>query len=86
MPGQAPPEMMAPPPPYLDPSIVGPAPTSAPPPPFTMEELGLTWPNDRGMFTPSSIPVWLQEQVGWTPISSFHPVFSSSSFICLIQL
>jgi hypothetical protein len=32
------------------------------PPPFTMEELGFTWPNDRGIFSPSAIPLWLQEQ------------------------
>lgn len=33
------------------------------PPPFTMEELGFVWPSDRGIFSPSAIPVWLQEQV-----------------------
>jgi hypothetical protein len=33
------------------------------PPPFTMEELGFQWPSDRGIFNPSTIPVWLQEQV-----------------------
>ncbi|RDB16943.1 Transcriptional activator of proteases prtT [Hypsizygus marmoreus] len=32
------------------------------PPPFTMEELGFVWPSDRGIFSPSAIPVWLQEQ------------------------
>ncbi|KAF8625442.1 hypothetical protein AX15_005399 [Amanita polypyramis BW_CC] len=33
------------------------------PPPFTMEELGFSWPSDnRGIFSPSAIPVWLQEQ------------------------
>ncbi|KAJ7188263.1 hypothetical protein C8R46DRAFT_1054167 [Mycena filopes] len=32
------------------------------PPPFTMEELGFNWPSDRGIFSPSAIPVWLQEQ------------------------
>ncbi|KII92405.1 hypothetical protein PLICRDRAFT_37183 [Plicaturopsis crispa FD-325 SS-3] len=32
------------------------------PPPFTMEELGLAWPSDRGIFSPSAIPLWLQEQ------------------------
>ncbi|KAJ7462308.1 hypothetical protein B0H11DRAFT_2311715 [Mycena galericulata] len=32
------------------------------PPPFTMEELGFQWPSDRGIFSPSAIPVWLQEQ------------------------
>ncbi|KAJ7287530.1 hypothetical protein C8J57DRAFT_1495956 [Mycena rebaudengoi] len=33
------------------------------PPPFTMEELGFQWPSDRGIFNPSTIPVWLQEQL-----------------------
>ncbi|KAK0476634.1 hypothetical protein IW261DRAFT_1339248 [Armillaria novae-zelandiae] len=32
------------------------------PPPFTMEELGFVWPSDRGIVSPSAIPVWLQEQ------------------------
>ncbi|KAF8590908.1 hypothetical protein K439DRAFT_1116990 [Ramaria rubella] len=31
-------------------------------PPLTMEELGFAWPADGGIFSPSSIPVWLQEQ------------------------
>ncbi|KAH7924267.1 hypothetical protein BV22DRAFT_1067151 [Leucogyrophana mollusca] len=31
-------------------------------PPFTMEELGFSWPSDRGIFSPSAIPLWLQEQ------------------------
>jgi hypothetical protein len=37
---------------------------TAPPPPFTMEELGMAswWPNERGVVSPSSIPIWLQEQ------------------------
>jgi len=30
--------------------------------PFTMEELGFAWPSDRGIFSPSAIPLWLQEQ------------------------
>ncbi|KAG1890163.1 hypothetical protein F4604DRAFT_1709031 [Suillus subluteus] len=38
---------------YVDPS--GPA-------PFTMEELGLAWPNERATFSPSAIPMWLQEK------------------------
>ncbi|KAJ7346618.1 hypothetical protein DFH08DRAFT_868806 [Mycena albidolilacea] len=38
---------------FIDPTV---------PPPFTMEELGFQWPNDRGIFSPSAIPVWLQEQ------------------------
>lgn len=36
------------------------------PPPFTMEELGFSWPNSQGApppLHPSDIPVWLQEQV-----------------------
>ena len=54
------------------------------PMPFAMEELGFTWPSDRGMFSPSSIPLWLQEQVrvGFTlPVFSFsyaRPVFFQS--------
>jgi hypothetical protein len=30
--------------------------------PFTTAELGFAWPSDRGVFPPSAIPVWLQEQ------------------------
>jgi hypothetical protein len=33
------------------------------PAPFTVEELGFTWPSDLRNFTPATIPVWLQEQV-----------------------
>lgn len=43
----------------ISPTIVDPA----MPPPFTMEELGFVWPSDRGIFSPSAIPLWLQEQV-----------------------
>ncbi|OSD06688.1 hypothetical protein PYCCODRAFT_753896 [Trametes coccinea BRFM310] len=46
--------LMAPPPAFIDPSIV-------PPPPFTEAELG-PWANDQRMFNPASIPLWLQEQ------------------------
>lgn len=42
--------------PYVDAHAVG-------PPPLTMEELGFSWPGDRGMFNPSTIPIWIQEQV-----------------------
>lgn len=42
--------------PYVDAHAVG-------PPPLTMEELGFSWPGDRGMFNPSTIPVWIREQV-----------------------
>ncbi|KAJ7072325.1 hypothetical protein C8F01DRAFT_1103486 [Mycena amicta] len=38
---------------YIDPTL---------PAPFTLEELGFQWPNERGIFSPSAIPVWLQEQ------------------------
>lgn len=31
--------------------------------PFTLEELGFAWPTERGVFSPSIVPVWLQEQV-----------------------
>ena len=31
--------------------------------PLAMEELGFVWPADSGIFSPSSIPVWLQEKV-----------------------
>jgi hypothetical protein len=39
------------------------APFVSPGQPFTMEELGLAWPSDRVIIHPSSIPLWLQEQV-----------------------
>lgn len=55
MPGQ--PDMMAPA--FIDPAIM-------PQLQFTVEELGMlpgSLPNDRAMFSPSAIPVWLQEQV-----------------------
>ena len=57
-------EMMAgpPAPPFTDPSLV-PAPPV--PPPFTMEELGVPWPHSQAIFSPSSIPVWLQDQVSY---------------------
>ncbi|PSS37802.1 hypothetical protein PHLCEN_2v270 [Hermanssonia centrifuga] len=42
---------------FMDPSLVSQA-----PPPFTMEELGMSWPSDLRMFSPSAIPVWLQEK------------------------
>ena len=57
MPGQ--PDMMAPAPAFIDPAIM-------PQLQFTVEELGMlpgSLPNDRAMFSPSAIPVWLQEQV-----------------------
>lgn len=50
------------PPPFIDPSLV-PAPPV--PPPFTMEELGVPWPHSQAIFSPSSIPVWLQDQVSY---------------------
>lgn len=32
-------------------------------PPMSMDEKGFTWSADSGIFGPSSIPLWLQEQV-----------------------
>ncbi|KAJ8519957.1 hypothetical protein ONZ45_g3167 [Pleurotus djamor] len=45
------------PPPFADGMLV--------PAPFSVEELGMLWPDDRGdrsIFNPSTIPLWLQEQ------------------------
>jgi len=55
---------MPPPPPFLDPNLVNAGPPVQPPPPLTLEELGMPWPTDRGagIFSPSAIPLWLQEQ------------------------
>ena len=50
-------------PPFMDPSLVGPPPPHQQQQPITLEELGMPWPNDRGLFSPSAIPLWLQEQV-----------------------
>ncbi|KAI0930218.1 hypothetical protein AcV5_006990 [Taiwanofungus camphoratus] len=58
LPGANGPEAMMAPPHFIDPSIV-------PPPQFTMEELGLEGgmlPGGGGPFSPSAIPLWLQEQ------------------------
>ncbi|KAK7692589.1 hypothetical protein QCA50_004219 [Cerrena zonata] len=52
-------DMMSAAPPFLDPSLVTVPPV---PPPFTMEELGVPWPHSQAIFSPSSIPVWLQDQ------------------------
>lgn len=46
-------ENMMVPPSFVDPAL---------PQPFTMEELGFVSPAGRGMFSPSAIPLWLQEQ------------------------
>jgi len=55
------------PPPSLAENMIVSPPTTfhdpAMPAPFSMEELGFIWPNDRGFFSPSAIPLWLQEQV-----------------------
>ena len=64
LPGIAAPMQNLPPPllpegmvgPYVDTHTVG-------PPPLTMEELGFSWPSDRGTFNPATIPVWIREQV-----------------------
>lgn len=52
------------------------------PPPFTMEELGFQWPSDRGIFSPSAIPVWLQEQVRF---SSFFLFFFLIPMLMYLQ-
>lgn len=54
-----------PPPTLAENMIVSPTFTHSPndQQPFTMEELGFVWPSDKGIFSPSAIPVWLQEQV-----------------------
>lgn len=56
---------IVPPPPFAENMVVSPTLFHDPamPPPFTMEELGFAWPNDRGIFSPTAIPLWLQEQV-----------------------
>ncbi|KAF9049734.1 hypothetical protein BJ165DRAFT_1341892 [Panaeolus papilionaceus] len=53
-----------PPPSFAENMIVSPSfhDPATMPPPFTMEELGFAWPNERGIFSPAAIPVWLQEQ------------------------
>jgi len=52
-----------PPPSFADNVIVSPSfQDPAMPQPFTMEELGFVWPNDRSIVSPSVIPIWLQEQ------------------------
>jgi hypothetical protein len=33
--------------------------------PLTTQELGFAYTGERAAFSPSAIPVWLQEQVGW---------------------
>lgn len=50
-------ENMLVPPSYVDPTVV--------PAPMTMEELGFAWPSERGIFSPSAIPAWLQEGVSY---------------------
>ncbi|KAF8532542.1 hypothetical protein JB92DRAFT_2688064 [Gautieria morchelliformis] len=44
----------------VPPNFVGNAATTLPP--LTTEDLGFVWPAEGGIFSPSSIPVWLQEQ------------------------
>lgn len=52
-----------PPPSFAENVIVSPTfQDPAMPQPFTMEELGFVWPNDRSIVSPSAIPIWLQEQ------------------------
>lgn len=51
-----------PPPSMLEGMVVSPTFGDAGQQPFTMEELGFVWPTERGVFSPSIVPVWLQEQ------------------------
>ena len=57
--------MVLPPPSFVDPTGVQ--------PPFTLEELGFPWSNQGhgspANFSPSDIPLWLQEQVRFRPVS-----------------
>ena len=65
-----------PPPPIAENMIVSPtfADLNTGQQPFTMEELGFAWPSERGIFSPSAIPVWLQEQVSiYIDLRSFMP-------------
>jgi hypothetical protein len=60
------PALTIPPPAFAQDMIVSPTfvdPTM--PAPFTMEELGFVWPSDRGIFSPSAVPMWLREQVSF---------------------
>lgn len=50
------------PPSYLDPNIV------PPPPQFSLDDLS-AWSGDRVAFSPSAIPLWLQEQVSKLSVS-----------------
>ena len=71
LPGMAAPIQNLPPPllpegmvgPYVDTHAMGQA-------PLTMEELGFSWPGDRGMFNPSTIPLWIREQVRGSSLAS----------------
>lgn len=54
---------MAPPSSMLESMVVSPTFADPAQQPFTMEELGFAWPTERGVFSPSIVPVWLQEQV-----------------------
>ncbi|KAF7985037.1 hypothetical protein HWV62_8867 [Athelia sp. TMB] len=51
-----------PPPSMLEGMVVSPTFGDASQQPFTMEELGFVWPSERGVLSPSIVPVWLQEQ------------------------
>ncbi|KIK96659.1 hypothetical protein PAXRUDRAFT_825716 [Paxillus rubicundulus Ve08.2h10] len=60
IPGISAPIQNLPPPPLPEGMVAPYVDTQAVPPPFTMEELGFSWPG--GMFSPSAIPLWIQEQ------------------------
>lgn len=64
-----------PPPHFVENMVVSPTfHDPALPAPFTMEELGFLWPNDKNIVSPHAIPVWLQEQVRH-PYASFQDFF-----------
>jgi len=67
--------MMAPPTTFVDPGL-GPGQL-----PFTMEELGGTWPSDRGIFNPTAIPPWLQEQVS----RFIFKLLRETDYFCVFQ-
>lgn len=71
---------------FVEPGAPG-VPPGGVPPPFTMEELGLPWPgNAVSNFSPSDIPVWLQEQVGFVFLSFTSPLYTADDLVfCVPQ-
>lgn len=44
--------------------------------PLTTEDLGSAWRTDGELFSPSAIPVWLQEQVGFVLLNAVSYEFT----------